>query len=93
MRCKSIHALQSVVDHFSVRSKVVSTHGILAKPDTVACLTKNSYQEAKCRAQVDRLYECCHKFYQQNGDEAKSVSCPKASLLRLKLEQRAKAAK
>ncbi|KAL2067098.1 hypothetical protein VTL71DRAFT_1522 [Oculimacula yallundae] len=52
------------------------------------CLAKNSYNEAKCRSQVDALYDCCNRFYERNGDEAKSVSCPKASLLRLKLKQR-----
>jgi len=53
------------------------------------CLTKNNYDETKCRAQVDALYECCNAFYNEKGDEAKSVSCPKASLLRLKMKQRA----
>ena len=53
------------------------------------CLAKNSYKEEKCRAQVDALYDCCNVFYSKYGDEAKSVSCPKASLLRLKLKQRA----
>jgi len=54
-----------------------------------SCLTKNNYDEAKCRAQVDALYECCNAFYDEKGDGAKSVSCPKASLLRLKMKQRA----
>ncbi|PVH74722.1 DUF1903-domain-containing protein [Cadophora sp. DSE1049] len=53
------------------------------------CLAKNSYNESKCRSQVDALYDCCNKFYKRNGDDAKSVSCPKASLLRLKMKQRA----
>ncbi|TVY90514.1 Cx9C motif-containing protein, mitochondrial [Lachnellula willkommii] len=54
-----------------------------------ACLGKNSYQESKCQAQIDALYECCNSFYARNGDEAKSVCCPQASLLRLKMKQRA----
>ncbi|TVY51155.1 Cx9C motif-containing protein 4, mitochondrial, partial [Lachnellula cervina] len=54
-----------------------------------ACLGKNSYQESKCQAQIDALYECCNSFYARNGDEAKSVCCPQASLLRLKIKQRA----
>lgn len=53
------------------------------------CLTKNGYKEEKCQAQVDALYECCNAFYQARGDTASTVSCPKASLLRLKMKQRA----
>lgn len=53
------------------------------------CLSKNQFNEAKCRSQVDALYDCCNRFYVQNGDDAKTVSCPKASLLRLKMKQRA----
>lgn len=34
-------------------------------------------------SQIDALYECCNSFYQKNGDDAKTVSCPKAGLLRL----------
>jgi hypothetical protein len=51
-------------------------------------LAKNSYNEAKCTAQVDALYECCNAFYEKNGDDAKTVSCPKANLLKLKMMQR-----
>ncbi|KAL2122640.1 hypothetical protein VTJ04DRAFT_3095 [Mycothermus thermophilus] len=54
------------------------------------CLTRNGYNEAKCTKFVDALYECCRVFYEKNGDQATSASCPKASLLRLKLEQRKK---
>ncbi|KAI2791247.1 Cx9C motif-containing protein 4 [Penicillium oxalicum] len=53
---------------------------------------KNSYNEDKCQAQIDALYECCNAFYQQQGDQASTVSCPKAGLLRLKMKQRAQAA-
>ncbi|KAJ5224625.1 uncharacterized protein N7469_008128 [Penicillium citrinum] len=56
------------------------------------CLTKNSYKEEKCQAQIDALYECCNAFYQKNGDQASVVSCPKPELLRLKMKQRAQAA-
>ncbi|CAD6446513.1 5d4a44aa-86ba-4e72-875e-179cc1f6bc52 [Sclerotinia trifoliorum] len=52
------------------------------------CLAKNSYNEEKCRSQVDALYDCCNAFYAENGDDAKTVSCPKANLLRLKMKQR-----
>jgi Mature-T-Cell Proliferation I type len=51
------------------------------------CLARNSYKEEKCRAQVDALYECCNAFYKAQGENAKSISCPKASLLRLKMNQ------
>lgn len=53
-----------------------------------ACIQKNNYDEAKCQRQIDALYECCNKFYQKEGDDASTVSCPKASLLRLKMRQR-----
>ncbi|KAH8883984.1 DUF1903-domain-containing protein [Thozetella sp. PMI_491] len=52
------------------------------------CLTKNGYNEAKCARFVDALYECCEAFYKSKGDGATSASCPKASLLRLKMKQR-----
>jgi hypothetical protein len=54
------------------------------------CLTKNGYNEAKCTKLVDALYECCQAFYDKNGNDAVTVSCPKANLLRLKMEQRKK---
>ena len=55
---------------------------------TKDCLTKNGYNQAKCEKLVDSLYECCQAFYQKQGDEASSVCCPKANLLKLKMEQR-----
>ncbi|VBB72736.1 Putative protein of unknown function [Podospora comata] len=55
------------------------------------CLTRNGFDEAKCTRYVDALYACCQAFYKKNGDEATTVSCPKASLLRLKMKQREKA--
>jgi hypothetical protein len=51
-------------------------------------LTKNGYNEARCTKLVDALYECCQAFYERNGDSAATASCPKANLLRLKMEQR-----
>ncbi|KAK1757532.1 Cx9C motif-containing protein 4, mitochondrial [Echria macrotheca] len=54
------------------------------------CLTRNGYNEDKCAKFVDLLYECCEAFYQKNGDKASTVSCPKAHLLKLKMEQRKK---
>ncbi|KAI1807345.1 DUF1903-domain-containing protein [Daldinia bambusicola] len=52
------------------------------------CLGKNGYNEAKCSRYIDALYECCDAFYRKHGDGATSASCPKASLLRLKMKQR-----
>lgn len=52
------------------------------------CLSRNSYNEEKCKAEVDNLYQCCKAFYQRQGENANTVSCPKASLLRLKMKQR-----
>ncbi|KAK3362796.1 hypothetical protein B0T25DRAFT_17583 [Lasiosphaeria hispida] len=54
------------------------------------CLSKNGFNEAKCTEFVDSLYECCVAFYERNGDEATTVTCPKANILRLKVEQRKK---
>ncbi|ESA43998.1 DUF1903-domain-containing protein [Neurospora crassa] len=55
------------------------------------CLTRNGFDESKCQKQIDALYECCNAFYEKNSESASTVSCPKASLLRLKMEQRKKA--
>ncbi|KAI1107997.1 DUF1903-domain-containing protein [Nemania sp. NC0429] len=52
------------------------------------CLGKNGFDQAKCEHLVDALYECCDVFYQKLGDTATTPSCPKPSLLRLKLKQR-----
>ena len=43
----------------------------------VAYAGQGAYQN-----QIDELYECCDVFYRRYGDDAKTVSCPKASLLR-----------
>lgn len=32
--------------------------------------------------QVDALYECCEAFYKNRGEDGKTVSCPKPSMLR-----------
>ena len=65
----------------------------LADGSASDCLAKNSYKEERCRSHVDALYDCCQAFYSKYGDDAKSVSCPKASLLKLKLRQRAESTK
>lgn len=57
----------------------------LTRPD---CLAKNNYDERKCQSVVDALYECCQAFYQKQGDDATTTSCPKSDLLRLKMKQR-----
>ncbi|KAF2221146.1 hypothetical protein BDZ85DRAFT_266359 [Elsinoe ampelina] len=57
------------------------------------CLQKNQYDQSRCEKEIDRLYECCNAFYQKNGDDSQNVSCPKASLLRLKMKQRAQGVK
>ncbi|KAI5207440.1 hypothetical protein E4T39_01884 [Aureobasidium subglaciale] len=52
------------------------------------CIQKNGFDESKCQkqsadyAKIDALYECCNAFYEKNGDNASTVSCPKAGLLR-----------
>ncbi|KAF2484374.1 hypothetical protein BDY17DRAFT_295526 [Neohortaea acidophila] len=57
------------------------------------CVQKNNFDQSKCEKQIDELYECCRRFYERNGDEASVVSCPKASLLRLKMKQRSEGVK
>ncbi|KAJ9292541.1 hypothetical protein DTO271G3_8698 [Paecilomyces variotii] len=52
------------------------------------CLTKNNYKEERCQAQLDALYECCNAFYKERGEDAQTPSCPKPSLLKVKLKQR-----
>ncbi|KAK4507702.1 hypothetical protein PRZ48_001437 [Zasmidium cellare] len=61
--------------------------------EAVDCIQKNNYKEEKCQKQIDALYECCNLFYSKNGDDASTVSCPKANLLRLKMKQRAEGVK
>lgn len=51
-------------------------------------MAKNSFNQEKCQAQIDALYDCCNAFYKERGEDAKTPSCPKPSLLKLKLKQR-----
>lgn len=52
-------------------------------PEAGVSSSSHNFGERMLRPlQVDDLYECCNRFYQQNGDDASVVSCPKASLLR-----------
>ncbi|SCU91950.1 LADA_0F13212g1_1 [Lachancea dasiensis] len=55
-----------------------------------ACLNRTGYDESKCTQLIDQLYECCTKFYQEQGAEARSPCCPIPKLLNLKLQQRRK---
>ncbi|TQW06827.1 hypothetical protein IF2G_05211 [Cordyceps javanica] len=57
---------------------------LLTLPD---CLTRNNYNEARCQDVIKALYTCCESFYERHGDNASSPSCPKPSLLRLKMKQ------
>lgn len=80
-----------LADDCSVLSSVGVLHpntALLADNIAPACLSKNSFDEQKCQAQIDALYSCCNAFYEKFGDDAKTVSCPMANLLRLKIEQR-----
>ncbi|KAE8145808.1 DUF1903-domain-containing protein [Aspergillus avenaceus] len=45
--------------------------------------------EQKCQSQINALYECCNAFYETRGEDAKTPSCPKYSLLKLRMKQRA----
>lgn len=51
------------------------------------CLGKNNYNDAKCQSAVKALYECCEAFYDRQGDDARTASCPLPDTLRLKLQQ------
>ena len=57
-------------------------HGSAAIKASIDCLTKSNYNEDKCQAQIDALYDCCDAFYSRHGEGAKTVSCPKVSLLK-----------
>ncbi|KAK2818380.1 hypothetical protein FQN49_007956 [Arthroderma sp. PD_2] len=43
--------------------------------------------EAKCRDQIIQLYKCCNALYTQKGEDAKTPSCPKPALLKVKMKQ------
>ncbi|KAK8918099.1 Cx9C motif-containing protein 4, mitochondrial [Metarhizium anisopliae] len=69
---------------------LIHNHPTAIKTDssfTSNCLTRNNYNDAKCQDVVKALYECCDAFYHKNGDDASTPSCPKPSLLRLKMKQ------
>ncbi|GAO14719.1 hypothetical protein UVI_02028670 [Ustilaginoidea virens] len=51
------------------------------------CLTRSNYDDAKCQHVIKALYQCCEAFYQERGDDAASPSCPKPSLVRMKMKQ------
>jgi hypothetical protein len=53
------------------------------------CLQRNGYDESKCGAEIDALYECCTEMYKREGLAEKNVCCPKQSLLEFKVKQRA----
>lgn len=83
---------ENYANRYSVLYRVRSPSTIDYSADGKACLAKNGYQESRCQAQIDALYDCCNAFYQEQGDDASTVSCPKARLLRLKMAQRAQEA-
>lgn len=61
------------------------------KPQACAiqkCLQLRNYDESKCTKVIDQLYECCSKFYDDNGETARSVCCPRFDLLQMKIRQR-----
>ncbi|GAO46644.1 DUF1903-domain-containing protein [Saitoella complicata NRRL Y-17804] len=52
------------------------------------CIQKNGFNQNKCEGLIDKLYECCARFYKENPDGT-TLTCPKPRLLGLKLKQRA----
>lgn len=73
---------------FKVTNPSAMSRGRVELTPSQDCLTKNGYKQERCEKLVDALYECCQAFYQKQGDDASSVCCPKANLLKLKMEQR-----
>ncbi|RPA96949.1 DUF1903-domain-containing protein [Choiromyces venosus 120613-1] len=53
------------------------------------CLVRNNYNESRCTDLIDALYDCCSELYKRDGPGANSTCCPKESLLKLKMKQRA----
>lgn len=66
------------------------TPGQQAKTALLDCLKRNTYKEDRCQDVIYALYDCCQAFYDRNGTDAKSASCPKPDLLKLKLRMRKK---
>ncbi|OBA14004.1 uncharacterized protein OGAPODRAFT_103731 [Ogataea polymorpha] len=69
----------------------MSSCGDPCKPQACAiqdCLKANNYNESRCTKLIDQLYECCTKFYEENGQDARSPCCPIPRLLALKVQQR-----
>ncbi|RDA85995.1 hypothetical protein CP532_4867 [Ophiocordyceps camponoti-leonardi (nom. inval.)] len=49
------------------------------------CLSRNNYDEAKCSDAVKALYDCCQRFYERFGDDAKTPSYGRGSAASYKL--------
>jgi hypothetical protein len=65
-----------------------------------SCLSRTSYDQAKCEAYVAALYRCCDKFYkavdeqsvtnlagQERPDVVASTACPIRSVVERKMKQ------
>lgn len=48
------------------------------------CIQRHQFQQEKCSQVIERLYTCCEAFYERNGDDARSASCPDPRALRAK---------
>lgn len=46
-----------------------------------------NYQESRCEATINKLYECCEQMYRRDGEDARASACPKPDVLKLKLER------
>ena len=89
--CKFLLSVMRVyIDSIVLDSKFVHILFALSRwlSGSKACLQRHSFQEKACQQQIDDLYACCNAFYARQGDDAKSESCPKSNLLRLKIKQR-----
>ena len=55
------------------------------------CLSRNSYNEAKCTSYVEALYKCCDAMYTQaerngKGGETKSTACPVRDVVKRRMK-------
>ncbi|KFY90914.1 hypothetical protein V498_05757 [Pseudogymnoascus sp. VKM F-4517 (FW-2822)] len=58
----------------AIQSMSRSRNGDFALTHPPDCIQKNNYDESKCKAEIDALYECCNAFYEKNGDAAKTTA-------------------
>lgn len=87
----AIQGMYPITQHFKKKKRVFFTPIWSSLANLLKdCLKRTNYDESKCTKLIDQLYECCSKFYQENGEDSKTPCCPIPGLLKLKVEQRQK---